>query len=61
MANGWASKVVDIIFENYKRSARRTDELKEKEFFFFFFVFLPFLGSLPRYTEVPRLGAESEP
>uniref|UniRef100_A0A8D1UA33 Uncharacterized protein n=1 Tax=Sus scrofa TaxID=9823 RepID=A0A8D1UA33_PIG len=25
-------------------------------FFFFFFVFLPFLGPIPRYMEVPRLG-----
>ena len=25
-------------------------------FFFFFFVFLPFLGTLLRHMEVPRLG-----
>ena len=28
--------------------------------FFHFFVFLPFLGPLPQYMEVPRLGVESE-
>ena len=28
--------------------------------FFFFFVFLPFLGPLPWYMEVPRLGVQSE-
>ena len=27
---------------------------------FFFFVFLSFLGSCLRHTEIPRLGAESE-
>ena len=27
---------------------------------FYFFVFLPFLGPLPRHTEVPRLGVKSE-
>ena len=25
-------------------------------FLFLFFVFLPFLGPLPRHTEIPRLG-----
>ena len=30
-------------------------------FIFKFFVFLPFLGSHPRLTDVPRLGVESEP
>ena len=30
-------------------------------YFLFIFVFLPFLGPLPRHTEVPRLGVESEP
>ena len=26
----------------------------------FYFVFLPFLGPLPRYIEIPRLGVQSE-
>ena len=39
--------------ESYKRSIGLFTYL-------FIFVFLPFLGPLPRYMEVPRLGVESE-
>ena len=35
--------------------------ISDVEFFVrLFFVFLPFLGPLPWYMEVPRLGIESE-
>ena len=33
---------------------------KHDYYYYYSFVFLPFLGLLPRYMEVPRLGVESE-
>ena len=35
--------------------------MRQHKLSFFFLVFFPFLGPLPRHTEVPRLGVQSEP
>ena len=57
------TKLTTSIFVDRYMEAHFTNTLHfylKDIFTFFFFVFLPFLGLLPRYMEVPKLGIELE-
>ena len=50
----------DKIFEFRAPAKTSLSKARSQSFFFFFLVFLPFLGLLPRPTELPRLGVQLE-